>query len=275
MNTHQKPERLILVDGHAVAFDSWFSSGEEDVIPGFIHMLAGVVKRHDPAGLIITFDPPPPTFRHDLYPDYKANRPMPPEEFLEECEELYELLESKGITVSRVPGFEADDLLGTLNAKASEAGMETIIYTCDLDILQLLDENTTVEVFSQYWPLRTFDVESAIRRFGGIRPANIPDLKALMGDRSDNLPGVPGIGEKSATAVLAETTDLETLYEDVEIVTRMGIRGAKRITRLLTEHMEDAFLMKKLTTIVRDVSTGVQLPDRCISASEIKAIRTN
>ena len=273
MNNPNKPERLILVDGHAVAFDSWFSSGEEHVIPGFIRTLNGLVEKHDSSGMIITFDPAPPTFRHDLYPEYKANRPMPPADFLEECEDLYELLESKEISVCKVPGFEADDLLGTLSTRAMEAGMKTSIYTCDLDILQLLDENTTVEVFSQYWPLRTFDVASATRRFNGIRPINIPDLKALMGDRSDNLPGVPGIGEKSATTLLSETTDIETLYQDLGIVTQLGMRGAKRITTLLSEHKEDAFLMKKLTTIIRDVPTGIELPDRCVTLADIKAIR--
>lgn len=272
MNNPNKPERLILVDGHAVAFDSWFSSGEEDVIPGFIRTLIGLVKKHDSSGMIITFDPAPPTFRHDLYPEYKANRPVPPADFLEECEDLYELLESKEISVCKVPGFEADDLLGTLSTRAMEAGMKTSIYTCDLDILQLLDENTTVEVFSQYWPLRTFDVASATRRFNGIRPINIPDLKALMGDRSDNLPGVPGIGEKSATTLLSETIDIETLYQDLEIVTQLGMRGAKRITTLLSEHKEDAFLMKRLATIIRDVPTGIELPDRCVTLSEINAI---
>ena len=268
------PERLVFVDGHAVAFHSWFTSDQNSVIPGFIDMLIGVVNRHEPAGLVVAFDPPPPTFRHELYPGYKSNRPKPPEEFLDECDELEQLLRSNNVMVCKVAGFEADDVLGTLSDKASKAGMNSLIYTCDLDLLQVLDENTEVEVFSQYRETRTFDVASATRRFNGIGPLNIPDLKALMGDRSDNLPGVPGIGEKSATTILLETRDIETLYADLERVTRLPIRGSKRIFRILSEHKDDAFLMKRLATILRDVPIDIDIFGADVRSFDLDAIVT-
>ena len=176
--------------------------------------------------------------------------------------------------VCKVAGFEADDVLGTLSDKASKAGMNSLIYTCDLDLLQVLDENTEVEVFSQYRETRTFDIASATRRFNGIGPLNIPDLKALMGDRSDNLPGVPGIGEKSATTILLETRDIETLYADLERVTRLPIRGSKRIFRILSEHKDDAFLMKRLATILRDVPIDIDIFGADVRSFDLDAIVT-
>ena len=252
--------KVVLVDGHAVAFTSWFQSDQNSVIPGFIKTLKDVMKEHEPAGLIVVFDPPPPTFRHELYPDYKANRPPPPDEFLDECSDLEQLLISKGVPVCKAEGFEADDVLGTLTNKASRKGISSLVYTCDLDLLQIIDENTVVEVFSQYWPTRTFNTEAATRRFDGLRPVNIPDLKGLMGDKSDNLPGVPGIGEKTATAVLNVSGDIETLYENLDLVLDLPIRGVKRIHQLLSDHKDEAFLMKYLATIVRDVPLNIDLP---------------
>jgi DNA polymerase-1 len=237
-------------------------------------MLIGVVNLHEPVGLVVAFDPPPPTFRHELYPEYKSNRPEPPEEFLDECDELERLLRSNDVAVCKVAGFEADDVLGTLSDKASKMGRQSLIYTCDLDLLQVLDEHTEVEVFSQYRVNRTFDTASATRRFNGISPLNIPDLKALMGDRSDNLPGVPGIGEKSATTILLETRDIETLYADLERVTRLPIRGSKRIFRILSEHKDDAFLMKRLATILRDVPIDIDIFGADVRSFDLDAIVT-
>lgn len=252
--------KIVLVDGHALAFTSWFQSDQNSVIPGFMKTLKDVMKKHRPAGLVVAFDPPPPTFRHELYPDYKANRPTPPDEFLDECSELEQLLISKGVAVCKEEGFEADDVLGTLTNKASCSGINSLVYTCDLDLLQVTDENTVVEVFSQYWPTRTFNTEAATRRFNGLKPVNIPDLKGLMGDKSDNLPGVPGIGEKSATTVLKVNGDIETLYENLDLVLDLPIRGVRRIHQLLSNHMDEAFLMKYLATIVRDVPLNIDLP---------------
>ena len=223
-------------------------------------MLQSVMADHGPAALITVFDPPPPTFRHELYPPYKANRPVPPDEFLDECWDLTQLLRDNGVPVYEEAGFEADDVLGTLAKQASQSGLRSLVYTCDLDLLQIINENTLVEVFSQYWPKRLFDMESASRRFNGIMPANIPDLKALMGDRSDNLPGVPGIGEKSASAILRNTGDIETLYADLDAVLELQLRGSRRIHKLLTENETQAFLMKRLATIDLNVPVTLKLP---------------
>ena len=252
-NTQNEQKKLVLVDGHALAFYVWYSDYPHEIIPGFLKSLSRAITNHEPSHLMVTFDPAPPTFRHEIYPEYKANRPPVPEGFLEECEELYGVLDSLDVSHCKVEGFEADDVLGTLNKNASEAGFEVVIRTSDLDLLQLLDTNLTVEVFSQYWPTRTFDIAAASRRFDGVEPHQLPDLKALMGDRSDNLPGVKGIGERSAIALLNEYADLEAVYDYLEEIPAMTFRGAKRVARLLEENRDEAFKMRMLATIVRDI----------------------
>ena len=259
--------RLLLFDGHALAFHSWFTSYPNEVMPGFFRMVSSAIERHSPTHLIVTFDPPPPTFRHKLYPEYKANRPPVPEGLLEDCERVREHLESLDVVFCTVEGYEADDLLGTLSSRASVSGFHTMIVTSDLDLLQLVSPVTEVEVFSQYWPRRSFDVKAAKRRFGGLAPENIPDYKALVGDTSDNLPGVPGIGDVSATAVLEGYGSLDKVYEDLAVISELPFRGARRVSRLLAEHREQAFLMRTLTTIVCDVPIDVDIDGAMIEES--------
>jgi DNA polymerase-1 len=260
-------KKLLLFDGHALAFHSWFTSYPNEVMHGFFGMVGRAIERHDPTHLIVTFDPPPPTFRHKLYPDYKANRPPVPEGLLEDCERVRERLEFLDVVFCTVEGYEADDVLGTLSSRASVSGFQTMILTSDLDLLQLVSPITEVEFFSQYWAKRSFDVEAAKRRFGGLAPENIPDYKALVGDTSDNLPGVPGIGVVAATAVLGEYGNLDKVYEDLDAISELPIRGARRVSRLLAEHREQAFLMRTLTTIVCDVPVDVDIDGALIEES--------
>ena len=267
-------KKLLLFDGHALAFHSWFTSYPNEVMPGFFRMVRNAVERHSPTHLIVTFDPPPPTFRHKLYPDYKANRPPVPEGLLEDCERVRERLESLDVVFCTVQGYEADDVLGTLATRASVSGFQTMILTSDLDLLQLVSPVTEVEVFSQYWAKRSFDVEAAKRRFGGLAPENIPDYKALAGDTSDNLPGVPGIGAVAATAVLGEYGNLDKVYENLDSISELPIRGARRVSRLLAEHREQAFLMRTLTTIVCDVPVDVDIDGALIEESGLQAVET-
>jgi len=266
-------KKLLLFDGHALAFHSWFTSYPNEVMSGFFRMVGRAIERHDPTHLIVTFDPPPPTFRHKLYPDYKANRPPVPEGLLEDCERVRERLESLDVVFCTVQGYEADDVLGTLSTRASVSGFQTMILTSDLDLLQLVSPITEVEVFSQYWAKRSFDVAAAKRRFGGLAPENIPDYKALAGDTSDNLPGVPGIGAVAATAVLGEYGNLDKVYEDLDAISELPFRGARRVSRLLAEHREQAFLMRTLTTIVCDVPVDIDIDGALIEESDLESVK--
>ena len=268
-----KPEkRLLLIDGHAVAFHSWFSSYPNRVVPGFFKMLRASMKRHLPTHLIVTFDPPPPTFRHKLYPEYKANRPPAPLGLLEDCERLRERLEDLGVVSSTIDGYEADDVLGTLASKAAVSGFTTTILTSDYDLLQVVSPTIEVALLRQYWNKMTFDVTAVREKFSGLAPENIPDYKALVGDKSDNLPGVPGIGAVSTTVMLAHYGNLDDLYENLGSISNMSLRGAKRVIRLLKEHQEQAFLMRTLATIVCDVPVDIPIDKALVKKSNVHAM---
>ena len=269
MNETNFSKRLLLFDGHALAFHSWFTSYPAKVIPGFFIMMKNAIKRHLPTHVVVTFDPPPPTFRHKLYPNYKGNRPPAPEGLLEECDQVREYLESLKVVFCTVEGYEADDVLGTLSKKALMQGFHTVIVTSDLDLLQLVTPNTEVEVFSQYWDTRFFDVSATKKRFGGIAPEKIPDYKALVGDKSDNLPGVPGIGHVSATAILQTWGSLENIYENLAIIPESRFRGAKRVARLIAENREQAFLMLYLATIVTDMTLDIDIYESNLNNTRI------
>jgi len=263
-HTHSSSSRrrqLLIIDGHAVAFYCWFSNYSDSIIPGVLKKIQQAIEEHCPSHIVVAFDPKPPTFRHNLYPEYKSNRPPVPMKFLDECKHLFKVFESIGIPFYELPGYEADDVIGTCVTDFSQIGFHSVILTCDLDLLQLVNHSIQVEVFSQYWPTRMFDQNATRLRFGGIEPINIPDFKALVGDRSDNLPGIVGIGSKSATALLLERGDLDGIYEDLDSVLDLNIRGAKRIHRLLEANRQNAYLMRDLATIVTDAPLSVNPND--------------
>ena len=273
VNTYAK--RLLLFDGHALAFNSWFTSYPNRVTPGFFDMVRDSVKRYEPTHIIVTFDPPPPTFRHIIYPNYKANRPPVPEGLLEGCDEVRDKLKSLGIIFITVEGYEADDTLGTLAYMASTSGFDTRIVTSDLDLLQLVAPNIRVEVFSQYWPTRFFDEDSARRRFYGVEPRYIPDYKALAGDKSDNLPGVPGIGDVSASALLTQYQNLDEIYDKLGDVYTLKFRGAKRVAKLLEQYREQAFMMRTLTTINCNIPIDKSLSQSVMQEAYIECKEIN
>ena len=252
-------KRLLLVDGHAVAFHCWYTSEPPSVVDGFEDMVDAALERNGSSHLIIAFDPPPPTFRHHLWPSYKEGRPPVEEEFLQECETVRDDLDATQTIHITVEGYEADDVIGTVAKIAEAKGFHTTIFTVDMDLLQLVTDSTDVEAFSQYHGLRSFDKDAVIRRFAGLSPGNVPDFKALVGDRSDNLPGIPGIGATSAGHIFQAAENLEEIYGGLKSIESMGFRGSKRVASLLAEHREQAFLMRKLTTIVKDLEIDLDL----------------
>lgn len=264
--------KLLIFDGHALAFHSWFTSEPTRALPGFFRMVNYAVERHGPTHVIVTFDPPPPTFRHKLFEDYKAHRPPVPVGLLEDCERVCKRVDEMGVIYCSAKGYEADDVIGTLATKADKYKFSTVIVTSDLDLLQLVTSNTEVEVFSQYRDRRHFDEESARRRFDGLSPKNIPDYKALVGDPSDNLPGVPGIGAVSAEAILGRYSSLDKVYENLDAISQMPIRGAKRLSQILKENREQAFLMRTLTTVVIDVPIEIDIGAATIEKTGLQTV---
>lgn len=254
---------FLLIDGHAIVFRAWFamrdhlitSSGQNTTgASGFMTMLLKTIREQNPTHIAVTFDTKAPTFRKDLFPAYKAQRQEVDPALHEQIPIVKEILAPMGIPVYEYDGFEADDLIGTLSKQASEKGMKTLILTGDADQLQLVDEKTSLLMYTGFGEMRTYDPAGVAERYDGLGPEYIAEIKALEGDSSDNIPGVPGVGKKSARTVLAKLGHFPSLFSNLSEIERIeGLRGAKRAMNLLDEHRETAAEALVLTTIVRDV----------------------
>lgn len=253
-------KRLMLIDGHALAFRAYHAippltspTGEPtNATFGFANMLLKALGDYQPDYVITSFDVGR-TFRHEQYEAYKAHRAEMPEDLRLQVGRIREVLEALGIPICTMEGYEADDVLGSLAAKAQKAGLDTIIVTGDSDTFQLIGPGVRVLV-----PRRTFgDVtlydEEAITERYGLSPAQLVDLKALMGDSSDNIPGVSGVGEKTATKLLQEYGSIEGVYDHLDEVSSARYREA------LGQGRDDALLSKHLATIVRDLDVAMEL----------------
>jgi len=257
-----KKPLLLLMDGHAMVFRAWFSIPERlsntagvDTrgVYGFMNTFIKVINDHKPSHVALTFDPPGKTFRDELFPAYKAQRPPAPDDLHAQIPMLKDVMGAFGVPVFEIPRYEADDAIGTIAKQATEQGIETLIVTGDADQLQLVSETVKLLMYTGFGETKIYDVEAVVERYGGLGPDSVADLKALMGDPSDNIPGVPGVGQKAAQGVLLGPRYVEALYEDLDAVLETGIRGAKRVKGLLEEHRDEAFRGKTLTTIVTDV----------------------
>lgn len=262
---------FLLIDGHAIVFRAWFamrdhlitSSGKNTTgASGFMQMFLKTIREHNPTHIAITFDTKAPTFRKDMFPAYKAQRQEVDPALHEQIPILKEILKPMGVPVFEYDGFEADDLIGTLSKQATEQGIKTLILTGDADQLQLVDEDTSLLMYTGFGAMRTYDPAGVAEKYDGLGPEYVAEIKALEGDSSDNIPGVPGVGKKSARAVLTKLGHFPSLFERLpEIENIEGLRGAKRTMNLLDEHRETAAAALVLTTIVRDVPVEFSADD--------------
>jgi DNA polymerase-1 len=254
---------FLLIDGHAIVFRAWFAmrdhlvtaSGQNTTgASGFMTMFLKTIREQKPTHVAVTFDTKAPTFRKEMFPEYKAQRQEVDPALHEQIPIVKEILEPMGVPVYEYDGFEADDLIGTLSKQATEQGIKTLILTGDADQLQLVDEDTELLMYTGFGDMKTYNPQAVVDRYDGLGPEYIAEIKALEGDPSDNIPGVPGVGKKSARTVLAKLGHFDSLFENLEEVEKIeGLRGAKRTMKLLEEHRETAVTALKLTTIVRDV----------------------
>ena len=256
-------KKLILIDGHALAYrafhalpaDMKTSRGElTNAVYGFTSMLLNVLQEEQPTHIAVTFDKGL-TFRHEVYADYKAHRAKMPEDMRSQMDRIRQVVETLGIPVFEQEGYEADDLLGTLARQAAGQGVDTLIVTGDMDLLQLVDEHT--RVLTSRWRFSdtvVYDQEGVQRRYG-LSPAQLVEFKALVGDKSDNIPGVPGVGEKTAVKLLEQYGSLESVYEHLDQV-------QARFRSKLEAGRDLAFLSRQLATIVRDAPVQLDL-DAC------------
>ncbi len=254
---------LILIDGNALVHRAWHAfkeplnvrgTGEEvTAVFGFLNTFLRALSDRKPTHCAVTFDLPAPTFRHLEYKEYKAHRPPTPPELRLQFGRVRELVEAFAIPVYEMEGFEADDVLGTLCRQAEEQQIETLVLTGDSDILQLV--SPWVRVVLSYGAQRqnVYDEAAVKERYGGLGPELVPDIKAIQGDSSDNIPGVPGIGPKYAIRLLSQFGTLEGIYEHLDEVT------PARFQQALEDSREIAKRGKMLTTIVREVPLKLDL----------------
>ena len=213
---------------------------------GFSTLLLKLLREQSPRGGAIGMDAPRATFRHDLYAGYKASRPPAPTPLTEQIRRLPELLDAFGFPVFKAPGFEADDVLATLAREFSASGDATLVVTGDLDALQCANDATRVHVVGRGVEGRTYDVAAVIARFD-VTPAELPDWKALAGDPTDEIPGVPGIGAKRASALVRRFGNVTELLARLGEVTPPSVRAA------LTEHADRLPLWRDLAQLRADV----------------------
>ena len=249
---------LVLVDGTALVYRAHYAfanrpltapSGElTSVAFGFCASLLRLLQERRPERLVVVFDAKGKNFRHDLYSDYKAHRKPMPAELVEQLPRLYELLEAWGVTVLSVPGVEADDVMATVAVRSTGVCDKVWFYTSDKDFMQLLDERTSMLKPGRGGDDPTELTADGVRREYGLEPVELIQVFALAGDKSDNIPGAPGVGDKTARKLVTEFDDLEGLYAGLE-----ASRLTPRLKRVLDENREQVFLSRDLFVIKRDV----------------------
>ncbi|WP_443699534.1 DNA polymerase I [Pseudomonas sp.] len=257
---------LVLVDGSSYLYRAFHalpplttSKGlPTGAVKGVLNMLKSLRKQYPESPFAVVFDAKGGTFRDDMYAEYKANRPSMPDDMRLQIEPLHQSVIALGFPLLCVEGVEADDVIGTLARSSAAADRPVVISTGDKDMAQLVDGHITLV---NTMTGSAMDVEGVKEKFG-VAPEQIIDYLALMGDSSDNIPGVPGIGPKTASGLLVGVNGgLKELYEQLDIVPTLPIRGAKTLPAKLEEHKEMAFLSYQLATIKIDVPLDVGLDD--------------
>lgn len=246
-------QKLVLIDGHSILNRAFYgvpdlTNGQglhTNAVYGFLNIMFKIIEEEQPDYLTVAFDVHAPTFRHEIYQDYKGTRKPMPEELREQVPVMKEMLQAMGICIMEKAGLEADDILGTLAKRGEREGMEVALVSGDRDLLQIATEHIKIRIpktkggrteIEDYYAK---DVEAKYQ----VNPTQFIDLKALMGDTADNIPGVPKVGEKTATELMVQFGSIENIYEHVEEITKKAIRES------LIEHRDLADLSKTLATI--------------------------
>ncbi len=267
--------KLVLIDGHALVHRAFHAlpptlnspkGVPTNAVFGFISVLLKMLKDLKPDYIVATFDLAAPTFRHEEFAEYKAHRVKAPDELYVQIPLVKEILMAFGIPIYEKAGFEADDLIGTLAERSKKNNdLQTIIMTGDLDTLQLVDDDKVIVFTLRKGVTDTviYDEKEVVKRYG-LKPELLNDFKGLKGDPSDNIPGVPGIGEKTAAMLIQEFGNLENLYESIVAVKsqKSKVKSNKiseKLIQKLLENKDMAFFSKKLSTIIRDVELDFEL----------------
>ncbi|MBH0230121.1 DNA polymerase I [Halobacillus yeomjeoni] len=256
-------EKVVLIDGNSIAYRAFFAlpllNNDKGVytnaVYGFTTMLLKILEEDKPDHLLVAFDAGKTTFRHKTYAEYKGGRQKTPSELSEQFPVLKELLDAFDVKYYQLEQYEADDIIGTLATQAGEKGLDVKVISGDKDLLQLVNDQIKVSLTKKgITNVDTYDPDFLKEKMG-VRPDQIIDLKALMGDSSDNIPGVPGVGEKTAVKLLSQFDRLENVYENLDEV------SGKKLKEKLETHKEDAFMSKQLVTIEREAPIEIKLEE--------------
>ena len=253
--TEPAAHKLVLIDGNSLLYRAFFAlppltnaAGEmTNAAYGFAAMLFKIMDEEQPDMMAVSFDLPTPTFRHERFPDYKATRPRMPDELAPQIGMAREILEAMHIPAYDLEGYEADDIIGTLSREAEQAGYQVLVVTGDLDELQLVSDRVSVMMTRRGITDTVVYDPAAVKERYGFPPDELPDFRALRGDTSDNIPGVPGIGEKTAATLVARYGSLENVLAHADEV------KPPRIGEALILHADLARRAKELGVIVRDL----------------------
>lgn len=273
-----KKNKLVLIDGSSVAFRAFFALHNQlerfknrnglhtNALYGFHNMIEKILKEEHPTHVLVAFDAGKTTFRNEFFEEYKAGRAKTPGEFTEQMPYLRELLQGLGIPYYELQNYEADDIIGTLSTQVDEKEFDVVIVSGDRDLTQLAKENVKVDITVKgVSEVKTYTVES-IKEEYGLAPLQIIDMKGLAGDKSDNIPGVTKIGEKTALSLLHQYGTVESLYEHID-----EMKESKRKENLLNEK-ETALLSKKLATIMTTVPLNLTLQDLVYKGPDTKKL---
>ncbi|MGF2097416.1 DNA polymerase I [Mammaliicoccus lentus] len=257
-------EKLVLIDGNSLSFRAFFAlplltnkaGVYTNAIYGFTMILDKIIKEEQPTHFMVAFDAGKTTFRNNMYSEYKGGREKTPDELRSQLPYIRQLVESYNIKHYELENYEADDIIGTLSKQADNQNLKTIILTGDRDLTQLASENVTIYYTKKgVTDIDHYTPEFIAEKYDGIVPNQIIDMKGLMGDKSDNIPGVPGIGEKTAIKLLKQFETVEGVYENIDELKK------SKMKEKLIENEENAKLSKDLATINRDSPIEVTIDD--------------
>src|SRR5581483_10457895 len=268
--------RLFLLDGAAVAYRGHFAfiknprvttkGFDTSAIYGFMDTLLMILRKQKPDYFAVVFDSREPTFRHKLYKEYKANREEMPEDLSKGFPYIHKMVKALNLPILVKPGFEADDLIGTMVEKAKKEKIDSVIVSGDKDFMQLIGPG--VQMYKPKWPndWSMADEKDVMEKFG-VKPDQVIDVLALMGDASDNVPGVPGIGEKTATTLIQEYGSFDNLFKNVDKIQKPKLKEALEKNRKLAD------LSRELVTIHCEVPLKEKAKDLVCEQPDMGKVR--
>lgn len=255
--------RLFLIDGSSYIFRAFFAIPPlsnaaglpTNAIFGFTNILLKLLKQHRPEYVAVALDAGRETFRNEMFANYKSNRPEAPADLIPQFPYFRKVLDALNLPLLELPGYEADDIIATLCGRMSGQGCAVVVVSSDKDLMQLVTDGIRLlDSAKDRW----IAAEQVREKFG-VAPEQVVEVMGLMGDPVDNIPGVKGIGEKTAIALIQRFQTLENLFDHLDQVAQMNLRGAARVRNILAEGKQSAFLSRELATVKRDVPVDLAL----------------